>query len=79
MRVTREVAFCTLLCLLSTKWKDVTTVTAPIGTHVGEILESMRNAMVELGLVWIGFGVGLRDTFGDHFRITLLVASVVTV
>jgi hypothetical protein len=54
-------------------------MTAPVSTHVGKVFEAMGNAMVEFGLVWVGFGVRLRDTFGNDFRITLLVASVVTV
>jgi hypothetical protein len=68
-----------LLGLLPTEWKNVTAVTAPIGTHVGKVFEAMRNAVVELGLVWVGFGIGLSDTLGDNLRITLLVTRVVAV
>jgi hypothetical protein len=54
-------------------------MTAPISAHVGKVFESMRDAMVEFGLIWIGLGVRLRDTLGDHLWVTLLVASVIAV
>jgi hypothetical protein len=54
-------------------------VTTPIGTHVGEIFEPMRNAVVELRLVWIGFGVRLGDALGNHLWVALLVTRVVAV
>lgn len=38
----------------------------PVGTHVGEFLETMRNTMVDLLLVRVRFRVGLADTLGDH-------------
>jgi len=77
--VTGETTFVTLLGLLPTKGKDITAVTAPIGAHVGKVFEAMGNAVVELGLVWIGFGVGLSDTLGDNLGVTLLVTRIVTV
>jgi hypothetical protein len=54
-------------------------MTAPISAHVGKVLKSMGDTMVEFSLIGVGFGVRLRDTFGDHLRITLFMASVVAV
>lgn len=54
-------------------------MTAPIGTHVGEILEPMRNAVIELFFIGVGFGVGLADTFCDNFGVALLMARVFAV
>jgi hypothetical protein len=54
-------------------------MTAPICTHVREVFESMRNAVVELCFVWVRLGIRLSDALGDHLRIALLVASVVAV
>lgn len=68
-----------LLSLFPAERQDVTAVTAPIGTHVGKVLEAMGNAVVELGLVWVGFGVGLSDALGNNLGVTLLVARVVAV
>ena len=36
----------------------------------------MRNSMVELLFVGIGFGVRFTDTFGDDFSVALLVTRV---
>jgi hypothetical protein len=52
---------------------------APVGAHVRKGLEPVGNAVVELGFVRIGFGIGLRDALGDDLGITLLVAGVVAV
>ena len=65
--------------MLPTQRKNISTMTAPIGTHVGEVFETMRNAVVELRLVWIGFGVRLGDALGYHLWIALLVTRVVAV
>lgn len=35
--------------------------------------------MVELGFVWVCFGIRLRNTFSDHPRVALLVTCVVAV
>lgn len=69
----------TLLSLLAAQRQDVTTVTAPICAHVGKICEAMRDAMIELRLVWICLCVRLGNTLGHHFRVTLLVTSVFAV
>ena len=54
-------------------------MTAPIGTHVGEVCEAMWNTMVQLGLVWICLRVGLRDTLGNDLGVALLVTSVLAI
>jgi len=54
-------------------------MTTPISTHIGEVLETMRDTVVEFGFVRIGFGVGLSDTLGDDLGITLFVAGVIAV
>lgn len=54
-------------------------MTAPVGAHVGKVLETMRNSVVELCLVWIGLGVGLGDALCDDLGIAFLVASIVAV
>jgi hypothetical protein len=79
MSVTSETTFITLLGLLATKRQNITAVTAPISTHVGEVFEAMWNAVVELGLVGIGLGVGLGDALCDNFGVAFLVAGVVAV
>lgn len=77
--VASEATFITLLSLLPTKRKNVTAVTAPIGTHVGKVLETMWNSVVELCLVGIGLGVGLGDALCDDFGIAFLVTGIVAV
>jgi len=77
--VTGETTFIALLGLFPTKWQDVTAVTAPVGTHVGKVFEAVRNAVIELGLVWVGFGVGLSDALGNNLGVALLVTRVVAV
>jgi phosphatidylglycerophosphatase A len=52
---------------------------APVGRHVGEWLEPVRNAVVDLLLVRIRLSIALADTLGDNSRITLGVASVLAV
>lgn len=64
----------TLASLFSSKRQHVATVTAPVGTHVGKGLETMRDAVVDLLLVGVGFGIGLADTLCDDARVALLVA-----
>ena len=39
---------------------------APIGRKVGKSFEAMRNTVVDLLLVGVGFVVGLADTLGDN-------------
>lgn len=63
-----------LASLFSSERQHVTTVTAPVGAHVGEGLETVRNAMVDLLLVGIRFGIGLADTLCDDAWVALLVA-----
>lgn len=54
-------------------------MTAPIGSHIRERLEPVRNAMVDLFLVRIGFGVALTDALGNDALVALGVASVFAV
>lgn len=54
-------------------------MTAPVGAHIGEGFEAVRNAVVELGLVRIRFCVGLGDALGDHLLVAFLVARVLAV
>jgi hypothetical protein len=54
-------------------------VAAPIGRDVGERLEPVRNAVVDLFFVRIGFGIALADALGDDARIALVVASILAV
>lgn len=77
--VTGETTFITLFSLLSAKREDITAVTAPVGSHVGEVFKTMRNAVVKLGLVGVRLGVGLGDALGDDFGVALFVTSVVAV
>ena len=52
---------------------------APIRTHIREPFEPMMDAVVQLGLVGIGLGVGLGYTFRDYLAVALLVACVLAV
>lgn len=69
----------TTLCVLASKWKQITTVAAPIGRDVGEALETMGDAVVDLLLVGIGLVVGLADTLGDDLGIAFAVAGVLAI
>ncbi len=51
----------------------------PICTHIRELLEAMRNAMVDLLFVWIGFCVGLAYTLRDNAGIAFCVTSVLAI
>lgn len=57
------------LCILASEGKQVTAVAAPVGGEIGEALESVRNAVVDLLLVGVGLVVGFADTFGDNLRV----------
>ena len=52
---------------------------APICTHIGKLLETMRNAMVDLLFIWIGFVIRLADAFRDDFRVAFSVAGVLAI
>jgi hypothetical protein len=52
---------------------------APIGRDISKGLEPMRDAVVDFLFVWIGLIVGLANTLGDHFGITLAMAGVLAV
>jgi hypothetical protein len=51
-------------------------VATPVRGDVGEVFESMRNAMVDFFFVRIGLVIGFADTFGDDLWITLAMARV---
>lgn len=52
---------------------------APIGRDVGERLEPVWNAVVDLLFVRIGFSIALADTLGDDARITFVMAGILAV
>lgn len=54
-------------------------MTAPVRSHVGKGLETMRDSVIELRFVGIRFCIGLRDAFCNNFGVTLLVTSVLAV
>ena len=54
-------------------------MTAPIGPHVGEILESVWDTMIELFLIRVGFCIRFADTFGDDLRVALFMARIFTI
>jgi hypothetical protein len=62
------------LGLFLSKRKHITTVATPVGTHIREIVPTMRDTMINFGLIWIGFGIRLSDTFCDDLPVALLVA-----
>lgn len=78
-RVTSKLALCASSGLAPTQREHVTTVATPVGTHVVESIEAVRNAVVDLLLVGIGLGVRFADTLGDDLGKAVLVASVLAV
>lgn len=51
----------------------------PVGRNVGECLETMRDTMIDLLLVRVGFIVGLANTLGDDLGVTFPVTGVLAV
>ena len=51
-------------------------MTAPIGPHVGEVLESVRYTMIEFLFIRVGFRIGFADTFRDNFGVALFMARI---
>ena len=51
----------------------------PVRAHVGKVCEAMRDAVVQLRLVWICLCIRLCDTLRHNFGVTLLVASVLAI
>lgn len=51
----------------------------PICTHIGEFLEAMRNAVVDLLLIRIRFCIRLAYALGDNTGIALCVASILAI
>lgn len=75
----REATLSTLPTVFLAQRQHVTTVTAPIGTDVRKLLESMRNPMIDLLLIWIGLCVRLADALCNDARITFRMAGVLAV
>jgi hypothetical protein len=70
---------CALLRIFAAKGQQRSAMATPIGRNIGEILETMRNTVVNFLLVGISLVVGLADAFRDHFGITLPMASVLAI
>jgi hypothetical protein len=51
--VTSDVAFAAFPCVLAAEGKHLPTVTAPVRADVGQRLEAVRNAMVDLLFVFL--------------------------
>lgn len=51
----------------------------PVGRKVGEALETVGNAVIDLLLIGIGLVVCLADTLGDHLGVTFFVAGVLAI
>lgn len=79
LRVTSETAFGTFSTIFLTKGQNITTVTAPVGAHIREFLETMRDAMIDLFLVRVGLCIRLADTFGNDACVAFRVTSVFTI
>lgn len=54
-------------------------MTTPICTNVGEIVEALRDTVIDFLFVWVCFVVGFADTFGDDFGVTFGVTRVLAV
>lgn len=52
---------------------------APVSGEIGEALETVRNAVVDLLLVGVGLVVGFADTFGDYLGVAFAVAGIFAV
>ena len=69
----------TSLGIFASKGKQVTAVAAPVSGDIGEALETVRDAVVDLLLVGIGLVVCLADTLGDDLLVALAVAGILAV
>jgi len=69
----------TSLGIFASKGKQVTAVAAPVGGEIGEALETVRDAVIDLLLVGIGLVVRLADTFGDNLLVAFAVAGILAV
>ena len=74
-----DVTLGALARILTAERQNVTAVAAPVGTEVGDWLETVWDAVVDLDLVAVRLGVALRDALGDHLLSTLLVTRVAAV
>jgi hypothetical protein len=73
--MTCKATLATLFAVFPSQRQQVSTMATPICTDVRKGCPAMRNTMVNLGLVGVGFGVGLCDALGDDFAVTSFVAS----
>lgn len=74
-----KTAFGTLFGITPAQGQQITTMATPIGSDVGEIVETMGNAVIDLLFVGIRFVVGFADTFGNHFGVTFGVTRVLAI
>lgn len=77
--VAGNATFRALFSTFGAQWQHVSTVTTPICANVGDGLETMRDAMVELVFVSVLVGICLGDALGNHLCKALSVAGVLTV
>lgn len=77
--VTSEGTLRTLDSILTTEGKHVSTMTAPIGRHIGVRSESVRDSVIDFFLVSLAICVRLADTLRHNLRITFLVAGIPTI
>jgi hypothetical protein len=75
----RKAAFGTFATIFLPERQNTSTMTAPICAHIRKLLEAMRDAMVDLLLVWICFCVRLADTLCNDTGIAFCVTSVLAV
>jgi hypothetical protein len=74
-----ESTFRAFLDTLPTQGKKITTMTAPIGAHIREVLPTMGNAMIDLGFIRICFCCRLCDAFCNDFPVASLMTRKFTV
>lgn len=79
MCVASETTLRTFLRIPPSQRQQITTMATPVGTNVREIVEAMRNAVVDLLLVGVRLVVRLADAFRDDFWIAFCVARVFAV
>lgn len=51
-------------------------MTAPIRRDIGEVLKTMRDAVINFFFIGISLVIGFTDTLRDDFRIALAMASI---
>lgn len=61
------------------KRQHITAVATPIRAHIGELLETMRNPMVDLFFIRISLRIGFTDTLCNHATVAFRMAGVLAV